>query len=177
MKQPEARYPLTIEKEVFWRRGAPVTRGLSEASEKHLPVDQPVTKWLHDPATLDEDGAERTVTREAAPPETVAEPETNRVKVCRTETVCKLRYKEGHAHRARIRNMVLPLHYDKGMLSVPDRFLGQVRQAVDSLGGKQNFAIKFIAYTDNVPLKGQDEQEHRENRENGYQRTHRAELG
>jgi uncharacterized repeat protein (TIGR01451 family) len=157
VKQPEARYPLTIEKEVFWRRGAPVTRGLSEASEKHLPVDQPVTKWLHDPATLDEDGAERTVTREAAPPETVAEPETNRVKVCRTETVCKLRYKEGHAHRARIRNMVLPLHYDKGMLSVPDRFLGQVRQAVDSLGGKQNFAIKFIAYTDNVPLKGQDE--------------------
>ena len=49
-KQPKTPYPLNIEKEVFWRRGAPVTRGLSEASEKHLPVDQPVTEWFHDPA-------------------------------------------------------------------------------------------------------------------------------
>jgi outer membrane protein OmpA-like peptidoglycan-associated protein len=62
--------------------------------------------------------------------EVVVPREVNRIKVCRTETVCKLRYKDGHAHRARIKNLIAPLHYDKGMLSVPDEFLQQVVQAM-----------------------------------------------
>jgi len=81
----------------------------------------------------------------------------NRIKVCRTETVCKLRYKEGHAHRARIKNMIPPLHYDIGMLSVPEAFLRQVREAMPHLEGKQNLVIKFIGYADTIPLKGRDE--------------------
>lgn len=89
--------------------------------------------------------------------EVVVPREANRIKVCRTETVCKLRYKDGHAHRARIRNLISPLHYDKGMLSVPEEFLQQVRQALKNLRGKQNLVVKFIAYTDNMPLKGRDE--------------------
>jgi flagellar motor protein MotB len=89
--------------------------------------------------------------------EVVVSPGVNRVKVCRTETVCKLRYKEGHSHRARVKNLIPPLHYDKGMLSVPEEFLEQVRQALNNLGGKQNVVAKFIAYTDNILLKGRDE--------------------
>ncbi|HEY5777007.1 MAG TPA: OmpA family protein, partial [Xanthomonadales bacterium] len=82
--------------------------------------------------------------------------EVNRVKVCRTETVCKLRYREGHAHRARVKNLIQPLHYDKGMLSVPDEFLQQVVQAMKNLESKQNLVIKCIAHSDNLPLKGRD---------------------
>ncbi|MEJ2598413.1 MAG: OmpA family protein [Anaerolineales bacterium] len=89
--------------------------------------------------------------------EVVVPREVNRIKVCRTETVCKLRYQDGHAHRARIKNMISPLHYDKGMLSVPEEFLQQVRQAMTSLGGKQNLVVKFTGYMDNVPLTGRDE--------------------
>jgi flagellar motor protein MotB len=83
--------------------------------------------------------------------------EGNRIKVCRTETVCKLRYKDGHSHRARVKNLTSPLHYDKGMLSVPEEFLQQVRQALKNLGGKQNLVVKFLGYTDDIPLKGRDE--------------------
>lgn len=82
--------------------------------------------------------------------------EVNRIKVCRTENVCKLRYKEGQSHRARIRNLISPLQYDNGMLSVPKPFLQQVGQAVAHLGGHQNLVIKFIGYTDNLPLEGRD---------------------
>ncbi len=89
--------------------------------------------------------------------EVVVPREGNRIKICRTETVCKLRYKDGHAHRARIRNLTSPLHYDKGMLSVPEEFLQQVGQALTNLGTKQNVVVKFIGYTDNIPLKGRDE--------------------
>jgi flagellar motor protein MotB len=89
--------------------------------------------------------------------EVIVAREGNRIKVCRTETVCKLRYKDGHSHRARIRNLTSPLHYDKGMLSVPEEFLQQVRQAMTNLGGKRNLAVKFIGYTDDIPLKGRDE--------------------
>ena len=89
--------------------------------------------------------------------EVVVRNEVNRVKVCRTETVCKLRYQEGHAHRARVRNLIAPLHYDQGMVQVPEEFLQQIRQALKNLHGKEHVVVKFIAYTDNTPLVGRDE--------------------
>ena len=89
--------------------------------------------------------------------EVVVPGERNRIKVCRTEIVCQLRYKDGHSHRARVKNLTSPLHYDKGMLSVPEEFLQQVRQAQKNLGGKQNLVAKFIGYTDDIPLQGRDE--------------------
>jgi len=36
--------------------------------------------------------------------------EISRIKVCRMETVCKLTYLEGHVHRARVQNLIPPLH-------------------------------------------------------------------
>ncbi len=89
--------------------------------------------------------------------EVIVRREVNRIKVCRTETVCKLRYKEGHAHRARIKNLVAPLHYDQATADVPEAFVQQIRQALNHLGGKQNLVVKFIAHTDNTSLKGRDE--------------------
>jgi flagellar motor protein MotB len=79
-----------------------------------------------------------------------------RIKVCRTETVCKLRYKEGHSQRARVKNLIMPLHYDEGMAKVPSKFLQQVRQAMNNLRNKQNLVVKFTAYTDNFPLDERD---------------------
>jgi flagellar motor protein MotB len=88
--------------------------------------------------------------------EVVVPRQVQRIKVCRTETVCKLRYKEGHSHRARVRNLIPPLHYDQGMAEVPAPFLAQIRQALTNLGDKQNVVVKFIAYTDDLPLTGRD---------------------
>ena len=89
--------------------------------------------------------------------EVIVPRDVNRVKVCRTETVCKLRYKDGHSHRARVKNLIAPLHYDEGFADVPDVFLGQIRHAFANFNGKQNLVVKFIAYTDNIPLKGRNE--------------------
>ena len=93
--------------------------------------------------------SEKTVEQEVIVPR-----EVNRIKVCRTETVCKLRYKEGHAHRARVKNLIAPLHYDDGMLGISQTFLQQVAQVRKNLQNKKNVLIKFIAYTDNTPLVG-----------------------
>ena len=87
----------------------------------------------------------------------VPQEEVHRVKVCRTETVCKLRYKEGHAHRARVKNLIAPLHYDQAMSEVPGSFLRQVRQAMHNLGDKRGLAVKFTAYTDNARLGDRDQ--------------------
>ncbi len=89
--------------------------------------------------------------------EVIVPREINRIKVCRTETVCKLRYKEGLSHRAQIKNLISPLHYDEGMVSVSPIFLEQVRQAWNNLRGKNNVVIKLVAYTDNTPLAGRQE--------------------
>jgi len=82
--------------------------------------------------------------------------EVHRIKVCRTETVCKLRYNVGHAHRARVKNLVTPLHYDEGMARVPGEFLRQIQHAMANLQDRQNLVVKFIAYTDNLPLMERD---------------------
>ena len=77
-----------------------------------------------------------------------------RVKVCRMETVCKLRYVEGHAHRARAQNLVAPLHYDAETIEVTDVFVESIRQGFDNLSDKQNVLVKLVGYTDDVPLGG-----------------------
>ena len=82
--------------------------------------------------------------------------EMTRVKVCRIETVCKLRYKEGHSKRARIKNLVPPLQFQEGVTGVPDNFLRQISRAMANLRDKQNITIKVIGHTDNIPLAGRD---------------------
>jgi flagellar motor protein MotB len=86
----------------------------------------------------------------------VANP-VNRIKVCRIETVCKLRFKEGMAHRAQIKNLVAPLRYDEANMQVPAEFLQQLQRAQQNLGGKSGVVIKFVGHTDNMPLEGRDE--------------------
>ena len=80
--------------------------------------------------------------------------EIQRVKVCRMETVCKLRYVEGHAKRARIQNLVSPLYFDAEAINVDDVFVERVRQALDNLDNKENVVVRFVGYSDDAPLTG-----------------------
>jgi flagellar motor protein MotB len=88
--------------------------------------------------------------------EVVLHEDIKRVKVCRVETVCKLRYKEGHSHRARVKNLVPPLHFDEERIEPDPRFLAQIRQGLSNLSDKRNVTVKFIGYTDDVPLTGRN---------------------
>ncbi len=80
-----------------------------------------------------------------------------RVKVCRMETICKLRYVEGHARRARIQNLVAPLYYDAETIDVDDAFVERIGQAFVNLGDKQNVVVKFVGFSDAMPLTGRTE--------------------
>ncbi len=82
--------------------------------------------------------------------------QSNRLKVCRIETVCKLRYKEGHAKRGQVKNLVAPLRYDEQSTEIPAAFLQQLQQALFNLRVKQNVVVKFIGHSDNLPLTGRD---------------------
>ncbi len=83
--------------------------------------------------------------------------EIKRVKVCRMETVCKLRYVQGHSKRAKVQNLVAPIHFDAEQIAVSDIFIERVRQGFRNLGNKQNVVVKFIGYSDDVPLSGRAE--------------------
>jgi len=80
--------------------------------------------------------------------------DTKRIKICRIETVCKIRFKEGHSKRARLKNLIPPVRYEEGMSEVPEKFLTQLKQVLNNLKNKSNVQIKFIGHTDNVPLTG-----------------------
>lgn len=86
--------------------------------------------------------------------EVVISQDITRVKVCRIENVCQLRYKEGHSKRAQIRNLIAPLHYEGESPDIPPEFLESIRQAMYNLRDKGNVVVKFIGHTDNVPLSG-----------------------
>ncbi len=86
--------------------------------------------------------------------EVVVPHEIKRLKVCRTETVCKMRYREGQERRARVRNLVAPLRYGDDTVGVPDDFVRQVADALHNLGDKQNVMVKLIGFTDDAPLTG-----------------------
>jgi flagellar motor protein MotB len=86
--------------------------------------------------------------------EVVVPDDVKRVKVCRMETLCKLRYLEGHDRRARVRNLVEPLRYEDDATALPDTFVQRVRQALYNLRGKRNVTVRFVGYTDNAPLTG-----------------------
>jgi flagellar motor protein MotB len=107
-----------------------------EQVERHLSSDQTIKEWSHDSNRTDE---------------------FKRIKVCRVETVCKMRYKEGQTPRARIKNLVMPLRYEDENVPISDAFTKQVRQALNNLRDKQGVTVRFIGYTDDAPLTGRDE--------------------
>jgi flagellar motor protein MotB len=82
--------------------------------------------------------------------------EIKRVKVCRMETVCKLRYVDGYAKRARVQNLIAPLRFGEETIEVPASFIDQVRQGFENLRDKQNVVVKFTGYTDETPLTGRN---------------------
>src|SRR5947209_15146352 len=81
-----------------------------------------------------------------------------RIKVCRVEDVCKMRFKEGETPRLRVRNLVVPLRYEDENIPINEAFTRQVQQAVDNLRDRQGVTVRFIGYTDDAPLTGRDEQ-------------------
>jgi flagellar motor protein MotB len=92
--------------------------------------------------------------KQLAVEEVVVPEEIKRVKVCRMETVCKLRYREGHERRARLKNLVAPLHFGEDTVGVSEEFIRQIGQVIHNLRDEQNVTVKFIGYTDDVPLAG-----------------------
>ncbi len=83
--------------------------------------------------------------------EVLVKEDIKRVKVCRMETLCKMRFKEGMVHRTRIRNLVQPLLYEENP-EVSAAFVAQIKRGFENLQDKQNVTIKLIGFTDNVPL-------------------------
>jgi flagellar motor protein MotB len=86
--------------------------------------------------------------------EVIVAHDLQRIKVCRVETVCKLRYLEGHGRRARVQNLIAPLHYGEDAIDVSSAFVGQVEQALRNLRDKDNVVVKFVGHTDSTPLGG-----------------------
>jgi flagellar motor protein MotB len=89
--------------------------------------------------------------------EVLVRQQIKQVKVCRVQTLCKLRFKEGAARRSRLSNVVPPLHYDAENVQVTPEFVEHISKALNNLRDKSNVLVKFIGYTDQVALSERDE--------------------
>lgn len=117
-----------------------------------------------------------------APEERVAQEEVlvaddfKKVKVCRVETLCKLRFQEGHSRRARVKNLVPPLHYADETTAVSEEFIEHIRKGLNNLRDKQNVVVKFIGYSDDAPLTGRNERIYGDQGALSKARAHRVAL-
>jgi flagellar motor protein MotB len=84
--------------------------------------------------------------------EVLVEEEFRRVKVCRIEDVCRLRYVDGNERRTRVQNVVAPLKFGDEAVEITSAYVEQIREAVASLSDRHNVLVKFIGYTDDTPL-------------------------
>src|SRR5262245_13060081 len=107
-----------------------------EPVERHLSGDQTFREWL----------------QKTEPTEDV-----KRIKVCRVDAVCKMRFRDGETPRTRVRNLVAPLRYQDETTPISEAFTRQVRQALDNLRDKQGVRVRFIGYTDSATLSGRDQ--------------------
>ena len=107
-----------------------------DQTERHLPGDQTMKQWSLNPNQTDD---------------------VKRIKVCRVETVCKMRFKDGQTPRTRVKNLVMPLRYEDESVPISDAFTKQVKLALNNLQDKQGVTLRFIGYTDDAPLTGRDE--------------------
>ncbi len=85
--------------------------------------------------------------------EVLVEQEFRQIKVCRMETVCRLRYIDGNERRTRVQNVVAPLRFDAEAVEVTPAYIEQIRQAVGNLSDRHNVLVKFVGYTDDAPLE------------------------
>ena len=97
------------------------------------------------------------VRQKATLEEVLVKQEAKTLKVCRMQTVCKLRYVDGHARRARVQNLIAPLYFDAESIDVSEEFIASVQEAFTNLSGKQNVIVKFVGHTDALPLTGRVE--------------------
>ena len=97
------------------------------------------------------------VRQKATLEEVLVRQEAKTLKVCRMQTVCKLRYVDGHARRARVQNLIAPLYFDSESIDVSEEFVANVQEAFANLSGKENVVVKFVGHTDALPLAGRVE--------------------
>jgi flagellar motor protein MotB len=137
-----------------------------------LPAEAIAYEWAGDarPVASNETGAGRALNRRVevevwydevedavALEEILVEQEFRQIKMCRMETVCRLRYMEGRERRTRVQNLVSPLHFSAEAIDVSPQFIEQVAQALRNMSDRQNVLVKFIGYTDDQPLMERDE--------------------
>ena len=101
----------------------------------------------------------------------------NRVKVCRQETVCKLRYRAGNAKRARLKNLVPPLRFEVGQSEIPREYIRQVQEVLGNLRDKNNVVVHFVGHTDTLPLTDGAARIYRDHLGLSKARARRAALG
>jgi flagellar motor protein MotB len=84
--------------------------------------------------------------------EVLVEEEFRRIKVCRMQEVCQLRYVDGNERRTRVQNVVAPLRFAEEAIEITPTYVEQIREAVAGLSDRHNVLVKFIGYTDDAPL-------------------------
>ncbi len=147
--------PLTIEPEIYWRRGAPpggpMTRLLDPgqwlpsgaptlgaprvveatpgtSTERILDVEEPANQWTQDPELLAIDRGDRLEERE--------------VLTEKTKTV-------------KLKDVVPPIHFESGVSVIPASSIDTLRDTLDEMQHLDNVRLHLIGHSDDQPLSSE----------------------
>ena len=63
----------------------------------------------------------------------------------------------GEERRTRVQNLVTPLRFSDESIDVSPGFVEQIGKALRNMGDRHNVLVKFIGYTDDLPLSERNE--------------------
>src|SRR5262249_1068254 len=121
-----------------------------EQVERHLSSDQTFREWSLKPDQATSRKPDQATSDDVAG-------DVKRIRVCRVDELCKMRFMEGQTPRTRVKNLVAPLRYEGETVPVSEDFSRQIKEALTNLQDKRGVKVRFIGYTDDAALTGRDE--------------------
>ena len=96
-----------------------------ETVEKHLPGDEPLRPWTHDPQLLQKQSGDRVEMRPV------------------------------HAEKlatVKLTDVVPPIRFDSGVADIPQGYVESLRKALDDLRDRRNVRLHLVGHADDQPL-------------------------
>ena len=99
-----------------------------ETAEAHLPADEPLTPWVHDPAIFEKNEGDSTEMKE--------------VVVKEVKTI-------------KLNNLVPPIYFALGKIEITEDYLKMLRDVLNSMRDRANVRLHFVGHADSLPLRGE----------------------
>jgi len=100
-------------------------KGLGASVERHIPSDEPLSRWAREPELLETESGDKLEERDVAGEE---------------------------ADTVKLKNVVPPIHFESGVANIPPSYIDRLRVVLESMRHLENVRLHMVGHADDQPL-------------------------